>query len=589
MKLKGLMNAYKLVVALLVCLALFHISSCAWGAITFPSSVQKRATKEKATLTLAHTSAIHRHLEGLLSLGANAPAGGGLAALGFPRHGLNETCNNALCEMLGSALSCKGLGFHLSKICTQYILGFLYECPIYPAPSELFNAPSVCIGEIAALLPPGLVNGLIPTKKVSGSEAPVNTDGEFSNDLYEADEDEDDEDNAPMLGAGIADSLTFTNIRKYLASDFSENCGRRCFQSYIEKANVFYGSCSSELRQFVNMTDNSNTNYPVPYLLETYQDFRNQVCTSNVNGSNCFSQFQKFLPDPTGNTPPPDVDIFKYDCNFFDDNGINDIVFQGICEGLEEVGCCFGNQVAMLSQSQTNQSANKVHTAIKMFQPCLLRNLAAKCSKFTNPRDFCTAGANGNMTTVSGSVVMGPTALRRDSVKLPNMYDENDVVFFQGVMSMNLLWDDNSPTKQAALQVEILNYAYFNSTIADQSNSTQLTPLDGSLYFPFTWDYLNATSARFDFQFTLQGMDQAQSATFLDELTNNQACSKGNGGGILRLLYGAGAECRNVSTVAQIFVAEPIIPQAKSAAPHHFTFNGATALIIVLMGLFMNA
>jgi hypothetical protein len=579
-----------MLVALVACVLLFSSPSnraTALSDIIFPEEMTNRMTGDVPRIP-DHTSAIQRHLEGMLTLSSS---GGALASLGFPRHGLNDTCNNLLCEMMETAMSCKGLGFGISKICSTYILGFIFQCPIFPAPSDLFDAPSTCAGELAALLPPGIADGLLK------SPAPPNADSseEVLTGL-EGDADVEDEDSTVVRRAlgSLADKLSFNNVRKYIASDFTENCNRRCFQKYIEQSNAFYGSCSSELRKFVNVTDNTNKNYPLPYILESYQEFRNQVCTSNQNGSNCFGQFQQFLPDPTGVRPPPAVNIFQYDCNWFTEeppnaNGLNNYVFGQICEKLHDVGCCFGNQVAMLSQSQTNTSANKNHKAIRMFQPCLLRNLEAQCSAYTNPRNFCTAGANGNLTVVSGSVVIGPTRIEKNKVTLMNVYDENDVVFFQGVMSLNLLWDDKSPTKMAALQVEILNYAYFNSTIEDQSPATQLTPADGTLYYPAGGDFSAAKSARYDFQFVLQGLNEAESATFYNQLVNEQVCSSGKGADVLKFLYGAGAHCINVVNKPAIFAAQPIIPPAKGAAYRGVAYSGSITLIFLLLGLFLNA
>ena len=110
------------------------------------------------------------------------------------------------------------------------------------------------------------------------------------------------------------------------------------------------------------------------------------------------------------------------------------------------------------------------------------------------------------MTTISGSVQFG--AIRTppiEPVRVLNIYDEKDVVQFSGLLSLNLLWDSDSPTSQAALDVEVLNYAYFNDTIGNQSDLTQITPLNGSIYQnPFQGDFVNAVSGRFDFQIVVQ-------------------------------------------------------------------------------------
>jgi len=574
----------------IVAVVLLAIWSCLCVSVSgldlddsFGYAEKVRSLNTKPRHTKGRT-AIESHITALLEMGVGASAGGGLAALGFPRTGLNETCNNAVCELMETALSCKGLGFHLSKICAQYILGFLYNCPVFPAPSELFNAPSVCIGELAALLPPSIV-GLLPVK----SEAPVDADGSTSTAQSSMEHmlktmGDSEETEGHQVGAGIADSLTFTNIRKYLASDFTENCNRRCFQKYIGQATDFYQTCSVELLPFVNRTNNKNTEYPIPYLLEGFEDFRNQVCAQTQNGTNCFSTVQQFLPSPD---KKPDINIFRYDCQWFPENDFNTLVFDGICTQLKDVGCCFGNQVAMYAQSQTNQSANKHHDAIHMFQPCLLKNMAATCSEFLDPTTFCTKGANGNITTIRGSTVMeeaGRRTLPKDK-KILNVYDENKVVEFQGVMSLELLWESTDPTAMASLQVEVLNYAYYNSTIANMSPETLLTPANGTLYYPYTWDYLSATSVRIDWQFVLQGRDLAQSEYFYNQLTQEKTCSVGKGDEILKIVYGDAAKCINVSPSATMFNAEPIIPPPKSSASRGATLNVRVPMAAVLLAL----
>jgi len=531
---------------------------------------------------------IRRHLNGLLSLAA--PDTSALANLDLPKIGLNTTCNNNMCEMLESAMSCKALGFHLSKICAQYMLGFLYECPIFPAPSELFFAPSVCLTELTSLLPEG-------TLAVQGPPQAFTVDAVSGMELHPADQQDVEGDpvhavHTASLGAldslgGAIDPSTFkfTNIKKYLASNFTENCGRRCFQRYIEQANTFYNECSEELLHFVNYTDNTNSVYPLVYITESYQEFRNQVCARNENGTNCFSEVQQFLPDPDN---PPLVNIFQYDCNYFDDEGLNEYVLDQICVNFNETGCCFGNQAAMLLQAQTNQSAappTSNHHALHMFQPCLMHYLTNQCG-YTDPYTFCTSGANANITTIRGSIVMGEiTNIRNNPPKMPNVYDVDDVSTLQGVIGFGLLWDNDSPTKLGAMQVEITDFAYFNSTINDQSPATQMTPRDGSLYStPFTGDFPAAHSARYDFQIVLEGKTKEEGDAFLDAFMNEQVCSTGEGSNsLLSFAYiGAHASCQNVVTEPGLFVADPIIPAPKGAAPRGATFSAALSASLVL-------
>jgi hypothetical protein len=525
---------------------------------------------------IRHVDGVRKHLTGLLKFG-----GGGASALGnlnVPKHGLNETCNNSLCEMLESALSCKALGFHLSKICAQYLLGFLYDCPIFPPPSDLLYAPSVCLTELTALLPAGVLQVENPNDSVVlGIDGVSSVDGKEIEHTFHA-----SLGSLDALGGGLDPStFKFTNIKKYLASNFTENCHRRCFQRYIAQSDNFYTQCSDELLQFVNKTDNTNAMYPLVYITENYQEFRNQVCAYNENGTNCFSEVQQFMPDPEN---PKPVNIFQYDCNYFNDTGLNSYVLDQVCETFNTTGCCFGNQAAMLLQSQTNQSALTDHHALHMFQPCLMRYLTTTCG-YTDPYNFCTDGANGNMTTIRGSVVMGErTDVRNNPPKMPNVYDVDDVATLQGVLAYGILWDNDSPTKQAAMNVEITNYAYFNSTIANQGPATQLTPESGELYdHPFGGDFTSAHSARYDFQIVFQDKNKAESDALLDDFVNKQACSTGgDSNSLLQLAYaGANAACVDVVSEPGLFVAEPIMlsPNSAPRASHVSAISLSLALV----------
>jgi len=238
--------------------------------------------------------AMHRQL-----LGGALPAGINLQS--FQRHGLNETCNNKMCEMLMTSLSCKALPFHLSKICAKHLLGFFYSCSDFPAPIELYDAPSVCIGELLSLLPASLAQGVQTvhsTMSPSGEVEAVEAEAPISN--------------SSVGGAFDGFTPSYTLIKSYLKSNYTENCKRRCFQTYLDQANDFYGTCDEELAVFINKTADgkvTNTNYPLVYIMEPYQEFKNQICAKDTNGSNCFNKIQGFLPDPAN---PPIVDVFKY-------------------------------------------------------------------------------------------------------------------------------------------------------------------------------------------------------------------------------------------------------------------------------------
>jgi hypothetical protein len=181
-------------------------------------------------------------------------------------------------------------------------------------------------------------------------------------------------------------------------------------------------------------------------------------------------------------------------------------------------------------------------------------------------------------------VVMGHRVKREGDPKLVNVYDEDSVVTFQGALTYQLLWNNDDATSIAAMQAQVVNYAYFNDTIQNQSNKTQLTPLDGEMYDPPGGDYTAAVSARYDFQIAVQGQTQEEADQMLHDLMTDYACS-GKVTSSLELYRGLEPACKNVVTEPTIFVAEPITPL--SAAPMRailsnlvLGFVGAVAIIL---------
>ncbi len=479
----------------------------------------------------------------------------------LPITGLNETCQVQLCDMMESALSCKGVGFDLSKTCAQYILGYLYTCPGYPAPAEIFDAPYICLSQIKAILPPDLLAGL-----TGGSGAGISF-------------------------ASLADSLT--NVHEYMSSNFSENCQRRCFQKYIDQANTFFGNCHDELMTWTVTAFNNNTQYPEVWDLYGFQEFRNQVCATDPEGNNCFGKVQKFLPTYYNGTKAlvPTVNIFDHDCNFYNNVTKNQAALEQVCVEFQNIGCCFGNNVAMMAQSQTNQSSISNHNAIKEFPPCLLRYLKHSCgSEATDnaldPVEFCSTGANGNMSVIPGSVTMGQlTELHVRTKGIVNVYDRESLTTFQGTMGLGLLVKsiaaDNKLTTAKALWVEVVDYAYYSDIVRRQSDSTIITPTDGS-YPVDQSDYHNAKSMRIDFQIVLQGYTYQEAEWMLSNFTSTYTC----GGLLLELEYDNGA-CVNVTSKPLFHRAEPFSVPARSAAARTVTGNQVTCACIPFMAMFL--
>jgi len=474
-----------------------------------------------------------------------------LALPALPKTGLNSTndCNNKLCYYLESALSCKALNFGISKICARYLLGYLYGCDAFPAPSELFDAPSTCLPELIALLPASAKTQAL-SAQASGKSISFDS---------------------------ISPSMNHT--KEYLASNFSQNCRRRCFQRYITQANTFYSSCNDQLLRYTNKT-NQNNLYPIVYQLENYQFFKNQICVENTNGQNCYDTLAAINPVVH---PNPKINILTYDCNYFKASdwstfSLNSLVLSGACSTLGANGCCLANQVSMIAQSQTNSSASATYnkkmviSAVHMFPPCLMNYLSSTTCPSADLTSFCNKGANGNLTTFTGVIKMNQAGN-----KMPNMYDENAVLTLQGVISYGLLPEfDISRTKAPVLQVEIIEFAYYNSTVqAGQSTATQLTPVNGSTYFPPHGDYTSAVSGMFRFQFVVQGISQEESDSLYSRLTavgGKGACSPAKNTGtydLLVFLYGGAssrATCTMESSGPTVLLAEPLSPTPSNAA-----------------------
>lgn len=110
------------------------------------------------------------------------------------------------------------------------MLGALFGCDVFPSRTEIFNAPFACTTEFVSAL-----KSLQAVQK------------------------------------GTSDSA----IQKYVYSDFTTNCPRRCFQRYISQGNdLFYGEqCRDEMQSKA-----TKSNYLLSNAFWGYRGFRNQIC-----------------------------------------------------------------------------------------------------------------------------------------------------------------------------------------------------------------------------------------------------------------------------------------------------------------------
>jgi len=178
----------------------------------------------------------------------------------------------------------------------------------------------------------------------------------------------------------------------------------------------------------------------------------------------------------------------------------------------------------------------------------------------------------------------------------PSVYNEAQVLYLQGVLSFGLPKGSggfsNPKSKTSVLQVEIIDFAYFNDTVPNQNPATnQLTPTDGTNYFPPGGDYAAAKSGLFRFQFVVQGLDQQESDALYSAITTVGICTKSKLGNydILAYLYGAGAECTldAAPSGATVLLAEPLSlpPKNDASRVRRGTSFGALLLATLIIAL----
>lgn len=167
-----------------------------------------------------------------------------------------------------------------------------------------------------------------------------------------------------------------------------------------------------------------------------------------------------------------------------------------IASKVAKVGCCFGNQVAMIVQ-------NPIKSAL-VFPPCLLRYFSVN-AKTISPSTFCTKNANGNMTVYQ--FVMNITSLNGASLPPVDVYNMTSILHFQAVLIKVISLDSsvtaalpyNTLDYTKPLQVEIINYLYYKS-------NELLTPSDGSTN---TSDYSLANKVSLTILLVFQGFTSA--------------------------------------------------------------------------------
>lgn len=429
---------------------------------------------------------------------------------------LSPNCNNKICTMMQYALSCKALNFGFKKICAQYFLGYLYGCSIFPPASDVFNAPSICASELSGL--------------------------------------------AALFGSGNPETGLSDLLKPYLnASTFGTNvCGRRCYQLYQNASNDFYSSCGSELSSNKSVA----SNYPIASAISIYQGFRNQACTyrddiqpgMTATPANCYQEFSilasgkvptmstttsaptvysntiepTFMPtaNPTKPTGPLPNSFLDFNCTYspYPDTPVanqkayNAHVSQEYCYLFSAQGCCTGNNIARLQQNPMLSTQS-----VTIFPPCFLGYLSDFC-RGVDLTTFCEAGSISDLSTFTANVTL-PRCMSncgtrvnpktRQAISYPNMYLHDSVFELQTVLFLALVGANGGETNNngtlSPLSFVITKFAYSNT-------AGQLTPTDGSVYYPSWGDYELSTSVTFSFQVVLQGIDSTLASDLYTDL-----------------------------------------------------------------------
>jgi hypothetical protein len=431
-----------------------------------------------------------------------------------PREGLSDSCSNKLCEMYKSALSCKAFGIDISKICAEYFLGYVLGCPAFPAKNDFFEAPSTCSGELK------------------------------------------------LLGEILKEGVSFNSslIENYLGGNFTVNCHRNCYATYLNASEDFYTSCSSSLN-----TSPLNATYTIAVQLERYREFHEQVCVVNKQNESCFSEIYSMT---SAKSP---FDVFNMDCNYFNSAEVNKVVLHGVCEKFSPYGCCFGNQVAMLQQNQGDDDRLRV----KLFPPCLQRYLQYNCPTLS-ATDFCTKGSLANVTVVNATVTLGSVEDPLGQGELPNVYDMKSLMQFQSVLiqSLKVGCMDTSEynmlgfDSERPYQVEVLGYEYFGK------RGEHISTADG---FPFDLsggDYTDAAIGKYHVAFVVSGVNDYTSRVLLECIRNTSYTES------VGLAYTSQATSISI-TSNHVYNADPILTY-KNSASQKFSIRVVTVLSMLI-------
>jgi len=122
----------------------------------------------------------------------------------------------------------------------------------------------------------------------------------------------------------------------------------------------------------------------------------------------------------------------------------------------------------MLAQNQLNASA------LLLFSPCFLRYMSQSCPG-SSTNAFCTAGALGNMTTITGTIQMTTLPTATGVNYLPNLYESGQnatsLLTFMGTLigtmaATGITLSDFGLNQNVPFPMVIVNYTYFTGSPA---------------------------------------------------------------------------------------------------------------------------
>ena len=208
--------------------------------------------------------------------------------------------------------------------------------------------------------------------------------------------------------------------------------------------------------------------------------------------------------------------------------------------------------------------------------------MSQKCTT-VNASVVCGSGARANVSTITGVVNIKTSTTYPN---LPNMYDTLSVLTLQGLLTAaltTLLPSYNLPlfglNYTRPLQVEIVDYTYFNATgQVSSTNGVPLTPPDA--------DYLAADRGVFTFVFVLANVDSAAAAV-IQSIINSNAFS-----GIVQNKGSYFSAAASSSTHPGTYLAEPYptdpedeVESSSSAGVGAWTVVGVCGFLLIVLAL----